>query len=889
MNEEKKDRKLPFTISIDESFHEYDTSKEGLKDREVKERRKKYGLNKLEKKKEKSLFRLFLDQLNNPVIYLLLAAVVISFIFKDIPEAIAILIVIILNTVIGFWMEYQARTSMKALRELDKLKANVKRNGETREIDAENLVPGDIIVLESGDVVPADARVTFTAELEVDESPLTGESLPVEKKDEVLEEDTPLADRVNMLHKGTALVSGKATAVVTATGKDTEIGQISQMVSEEEKESIPLNRKLRKLSHNLIWIILGLATIFFVLGWLTGKEAYLMIQTAIAWTVAAIPEGLAIVASIALARGMLRLSRKNVIVKKLAAVETLGETTVIFTDKTGTLTLNKLTVSNFEYPGHKFEISDDDSREDIRKAVKKMSEHENFQHIRKISIFCNDAEHKGEKGYTGDPLDVSLMEFFSSNEKEKANELLEKERIHEDPFDSDSKFMGSINHEDDQLYVSCKGAAEPVLPKSVKYLEEGKEKEITDDFRKEWIDKNEELSGKGLKVIACSYRLEDKSKEDELKKKDEFVGNMIFVGYVCFIDPARKEIYKSIEKCHAAGIKVVMVTGDHPGTAENIAEKVHLTEESNEIDVLKGKELEENPDEIYGTDLFARVDPRQKNEIVDHFMNQGEVTAMTGDGVNDAPALKKANIGIAMGKRGTQIAQEVADMVLKDDSFSSIVDAIQQGRVIFGNIRRFVVYQLSYHLAEIIIIAGISFSLFKLPLLPLQLLFLNLLSDVFPALALGLGRGDESIMKQKPKDPEEPIINKRNWLAMVIYGSVMAVIITASYLLVIFYFDKSHEFANTVAFFGLAFSQLLHVFNMKEPQEHLFKNQVTENKYIWIALAISFAALFAAYFIPVLHENLSFTHLPLKFWGIAAGTSLLVVVVIQIIKRVFRI
>lgn len=884
----KENWNAPYTLSVEECLKVFETSEDGLNQNEVNKRREKYGPNRLEKKKEKSLFRLFLDQLNNPVIYLLFAAVVISFIFKDIPEAIAILIVIILNTIIGFWMEYQARTSMKALRELDKLKANVQREGESKVIDAEKLVPGDVLILESGDVVPADARIISSAELEADESPLTGESLPVEKEDERLEEDIPLGDRKNMLHKGTALVSGKARAIVTATGKNTEIGKISEMVSEEDKEKIPLNVKLNKLSRKLIWLTVGLAAAFFLIGWLVGKEPYLMIQTAIAWTVAAIPEGLAIVASIALARGMLRLSRKNVIVKKLAAVETLGETTVIFTDKTGTLTENKLTVNIFEYPGQHFEISDKDSEKEVKKSIREMAKSQSFKHIRRIAIFCNDAEKGENENYNGDPLDVSLMEFFSDNEPEKSKELLDKERIHEDPFDSDSKFMGSINYLDDKLYISCKGAADPVLSRSEKYLEEGEEKDINDEFRKKWLEKNDELSGKGLKVIACSYRLEDKRKEDQLKENDDFVGNMIFIGFICFIDPAKKNIHHSLEKCHTAGIKVVMVTGDHPGTAENIAEKVHLTD-TDDIEVMKGKDLEENPDEIYGTDLFARVDPRQKNEIVEHFMKKGEITAMTGDGVNDAPALKKANIGIAMGERGTQIAQEIADMVLKDDSFSSIVDAVQEGRIIFGNIRRFVVYQLSYHLAEIIIIAGISFSLFKLPLLPLQLLLLNLLSDVFPALALGLGKGDATIMQKKPKDPEEPIINKKNWMSMVIYGSIMSIIITGTYFLCIYHFNTSHEIANTVAFFSLAFSQFIHVFNMRDPEEKLFRNQVTRNKYIWIALGISFAILFTVYFIPVLHDTLSFQDLSAKFWALAAGTSLATLVVIQIVKQIFRI
>ncbi|MFW5819914.1 MAG: cation-translocating P-type ATPase [Bacteroidota bacterium] len=878
----------PYTLSIEDCLKAFNTSKDGLDQEEVKKRIEEYGPNRIEKKKEKSLFRLFLDQLNNPVIYLLFAAVIISFIFQDIPEAIAILIVIILNTVIGFWMEYQARTSMKALSELDKLKAKVKRKDGSKEINAEQLVPGDILILETGDVVPADARIFFSAELEADESPLTGESLPVEKEDDQLEEDTPLGDRKNMLHKGTALVSGKARAIVTATGKDTEIGKISEMVKEEEKEKIPLNIKLNKLSRKLIWLTIGLAAAFFLIGWLIGEEPYLMIQTAIAWTVAAIPEGLAIVATIALARGMLRLSRKNVIVKKLAAVETLGETTVIFTDKTGTLTENKLKVNIFEYPGQHIEISEQDSNKDIRKTLREISKNESFKHIRRVAVFCNDAREEEKNAFDGDPLDVSLMEFFAENEPEKFRDLLSNKRIHEDPFDSESKFMGTINHFEETLYISCKGAVKPVLSRSTKYLDEGKEKDMDDTIREEWLKKDNELSGKGLKVIACSYRQEEKNKEDQLKEKDDFVESMIFIGFICFIDPAKKNIHHSLEKCHTAGIKVVMVTGDHPGTAENIAGKVHL-KDSDDLEVMKGSDLEKSPDAIYGTDLFARVDPRQKNEIVEHYMDQGEITAMTGDGVNDAPALKKANIGIAMGKRGTQIAKDIADMVLKDDSFSSIVDAIQEGRTIFGNIRRFVVYQLSYHLAEIIIIAAISFSLFKLPLLPLQLLLLNMLSDVFPALALGLGKGDETIMQKKPKDPEEPIINKKNWISMAVYGSIMSIIIIGTYFLSVYHFNTSHEVANTITFFSLAFSQFIHVFNMRDPDEKLFRNQVTHNKYIWMALGISLAILFTVYFIPVLHDTLSFEDLSLKFWALAVGTSLTTLAVIQIAKQIFRI
>ncbi len=877
----------PHTFSTKEAFQEFKTHEEGLSDDQAVARLQEYGRNIIEQKKQKSLFRLFIDQVNNPVIYLLCGAVAVSFIFGDIPEAVAIIVVIILNTMIGFWMEYQARNSVNALKKLDRLQAHVKRNGQISEIDAEEVVPGDVILIEAGDIVPADARVVFSSELGADESPLTGESLPVNKNTEKVKKDAPLGDRRNMLFKGTAITSGKGQAIVTATGQYTEIGSISEMVTGEDKDEIPLNVKLRKLSGKLIRATVGLAAIFFVLGWFTGKEIYLLLQTAIAWTVAAIPEGLPIVASIALARGMLRLARRNVIVKKLAAVETLGETTVIFTDKTGTLTENKLTVDSFQYPGKVIDSQKLYGKNPDRELVKNVKKDNHFRQIMNVSVFCNDARKVDGDKAKGDPLDISLLGFIKEYDHELVDELLKNERIHEDPFDSESKFMGTIHELEDELYMSCKGAAQTVLSRADYYFDDGTKQEITDDFKQKWLERNEELSAKGLKVIACSYRTVNKNQKEQLLDKDDFIDHMIFLGFISFVDPARKDISSSIEKCHRAGIQVIMVTGDHVGTAQNIAEQVHL-QKPGETKSMEGTEIQSRPEEVYTSNLFARVDPRQKHEIVDHFKEKGEITAMTGDGVNDAPALKKADIGIAMGKRGTQLAQEVADMVLKDDSFPSIVEAIQEGRIIFGNIRKFIMYQLSYHLAEIIIIAGISFSLFNIPLLPLQLLFLNLLSDVFPALALGLGKGDETIMQQKPKDPAEPIINRRNWITMGVYGSIMAIVISGAYLLSLFYFDQSKETANTIAFFSLAFSQLLHVFDMREAKEHVFVNQVVKNRYVWYAILFCLVALFTAYFVPILHNTLSFEYLKTVDWLLVAGATVSTIGLIQIVKQIFR-
>ena len=876
----------PHSLTIEEVFRFYKSQKSGLTTNESEERKKEYGPNKLAEKKQKSILRLFIDQINNPVIYLLLVIVAISIFFNDYKEAVAIGVVIVLNTIIGFWMEYQAQQSIKALKKLDKLKTQVKREGKTKTINAEDLVPGDIILFESGDLVSADVRLIYCSELNVDESALTGESLSVEKTAEKIKEDTRLANRKNMVYKGTAITNGKARGIVTATGLKTEMGLISEMVQRENKEDIPLNNKIKKLSGKLIWITLGLAALFFIVGWLVGKEIYLMFQTAVAWAVAAIPEGLAIVATIALARGMLKLSKKNVLVKKLAAVETLGETTVILTDKTGTLTENKLTLNKFEYSENN--IHAEDIKEQSQNKYKDLIKEDTFKKIMHISILCNDAKKEDGSDYKGDPLDISLMKFFSGLCPERTENIYQIERLNEDPFDSDSKFMGTIHSVNDSLFYSCKGATEAVLDRSKFYLEKGKEQEITNPIRKKWKKRTEELSSSGLKVIACSYKTRSNQKSEELQEKDDFIHDMVFIGLIGFIDPPRKDISATLHKCDQAGIKVVMVTGDHPGTARNIAEQINLQKKEN-IHVMTGKELEENPENVHKNNVFARVDPKQKHTIVEQFKQKGEITAMTGDGVNDAPALKKANIGIAMGKRGTQIAKETSDLVLKNDSFSSIVDAIQEGRIIFGNIRKFIIYQLSYHLAEILIIAGVSFSIFTLPLYPLQLLFLNLISDVFPALALGLGKGNENIMNQKPKDPDEPIITTSNWKSIGIYGLIMALFITGTHFLVLFYFNESHEIANTITFFILAFTQLLHVFNMRESEEHIFTNQVTKNRYIWITIPLCFVILFTAYLTPILSDALSFQMLSGSNWLLIGIVSLSTITFTQLIKNIFKI
>ncbi len=868
--------KQNYAITVDEIFRRFSTSKEGLKAGEIGRRRKEHGKNQLEAGEKKGVLAILWSQVNNPVIYLLLAAVTVSFIFRDIPEAIAIIIVILLNAVIGFWMEYRAQASLDALKKMDPLTVSVMRDGEAEEIPAPDLVPGDFIVLEAGDLVPADARITFSKELSVDESPLTGESVPVSKQTEPLEDSPQVADQTNMVFKGTAVTGGKAEAVVVATGMETEIGKISRMVSESAEDEIPLNKKLGKLARRLIWLISGLSLLYLIFGWIAGKELYTLLQTAIAWTVAAIPEGLPIVATISLARGMLRLADHNVLVRNLSAVETLGETTTILTDKTGTLTRNKLTLRIISLAGKEGET-------DLLKE--EPEEDESFAHFFSISMLCNDAGPSGdEDSFQGDPLDVALLEFGNHKDRERFNQLRGIRKINEDPFDSESMMMGTVHRRDERCYVAAKGATSAILDRCTHYFDGTSNRKIDGEFRKKWIDADKDQSGRGLKVISFAFREVPADRAGELAEKEEFIGEMVFVGMAGFIDPVREDIREPLELCHRAGIQIVMVTGDHPGTALHIAREINLAKDGEE-QVIHGRTLEDSDDgEISGTQVFARVDPSQKLDIVEHFQQQGEIVGMTGDGVNDAPALKKADIGIAMGRRGTQVAKDVADMILQDDAFPSIVRAVEQGRVIFENIRKFIVYQLSYHLAEILIIATISFTMFRLPLLPLQLLFLNLLSDVFPALALGVGKGSRRVMEKPPKDPEEPIITRANWMITGMYGLVIALYITGAYLFAFFVMGLPEEICNNVAFFSLAISQLLHVFDMREPDEPVFRNQVTRNKYIWLALGFCLVVLFAAYSIPVLSGALSFQQLSWETWGLISVASILPVITIQLLK-----
>lgn len=881
---------------------------QGLSNNEAEQRLETHGPNKLEKHERKTLLQILVDQINNPVVYLLSAAAILAFVFGDMPEGIAIIVVLLLNTVIGFWMEFQARQSMNALQKMDRIMATVLRDGEESEVDAEVLVPGDIIRINAGDLIPADARLLEVSELSIDEAALTGESVPVIKDIKPLDEDATIADRNNMIFKGTAATNGKGVAIVVSTGMNTEIGSISAMVGEADEEKIPLDRKLEHLTRKLIYATLGLASAFFLLGWIAGEDLYQLVQTSIAWTIAAIPEGLPIVASIALARGMLRLADHNVIVKRLSAVETLGETTVIFTDKTGTLTENRLTLKAIQLAQARFNVEwiHEPDKVELKAQGENAETAERYegplQRFFEIATLCNNAvwddpneagKHGEDAEATGDPLDAALLRFGIAFDSERLDQLRDYHRLDEEPFDSEDMVMGTLYEMDDQPMLFCKGAPEAIINRCSEILTADGKKPFTGEDREEWKYNNEELSREGLRVIAFAYKAFDSAPGQDRDVEQDLMHDLTFLGLAGFIDPPRTDVKEAVDVCRNAGIQVKMVTGDHPGTARNIARQVNVADVG-EDQAIHGKELlddvdDHDNDEVVAPRIFARVDPGQKLKLIEYHKEiNNDIVAMTGDGVNDAPALKKADIGIAMGKKGTQVAQEVSDMVLIDDAFSSIVEAIREGRIIFGNIRKFIMYQLSYHLSEILVIGAISFTVFNLPLLPLQLLFLNLLADVFPALALGIGKGSPHIMEHPPKDPEEPIVSKDNWSTIALHGLVLAVSITGAYFFAYSHWGLSQEISNNVAFFSLALAQLWHVFDMREADEPFFDNQVTRNKYVWAALAFCLAAIAVAYSIPSVNSILSFQILEPRVWVLIGISSILPFITIQSLKPLTR-
>lgn len=859
---------------------------EGLSKTEASLRSKRFGMNVYKSQKQKSLSRMAFEQFNSPIVYLLFLAGFASLYFKNTVEAIAIFIVILVNALIGFFMELQARSSMRALREMDVSYSRVIRGGKKSEISSDGLTPGDLLVLEAGDVVSGDGRIISTNGLQVDESSLTGESFPVLKTSRTLTGKIASSAAENMVYKGTAIMNGNATVIITGIAENTELGKISELVGRSDSTKTPLDLKIAKLTKKLIWITLIMTGIFAVSGVIEGKPWLQILETSIALAVAAFPEGLPIVATVALAYGMLLMARKNAIVKKLSSVETLGGVNVILTDKTGTLTENRIFVEVLSFPSLELNVSIKNGLLEYKESGIEKSQ-ENLELLVRIGSLCNDAPLSPpdkDKKTSGDPIEIALLTLADAAGFPAKKTAGEFKRLAEIPFSSETKIMGTLHQGSAGFFVSAKGSVEDLLLKC-KTLKSGNTvTNLSKQESKKILSRAEALSSSGLRVLAFAYRM-----FAEMPSGD-YLQDLVYVGMVGFLDPPRMDIKGAISACHSAGIKIAMITGDHPMTALNIAKKVGITA-MDDNKVIAGSELpemevlgEEWIQRILSTSVFARTTPKQKLEIVDVYQKAGFIVAMTGDGVNDAPALKKADVGIAMGLRGTQVAKETASIVLKDDSFTSISQAVAHGREIFQNIQRFVIYLVSCNLSEIFIVTLLGFLSQGSMLFPLQILFLNMVTDIFPALALGLGKGDSTIMHRPPRDPKLDIVSNRNWMVIMIYALMM----TGSVLLAIFlcriYVNPDVRVVNNVAFLTLASSQLFHVFNMSSLHSGMLVNEVTKNRFVWIALLICFFLITLVYLFPQSRDALNLALIPIRAWLISGLASMLPLILVQVYK-----
>ena len=849
----------------------------GLEKKQIKDRIAQFGKNEIPLKKPKTKARIFAEQFLNAIIYILTAAALLAFIFRDWAEGIAILVVIFITVSIGFFMELQAFRSLESLRKMGQAATGVLRDGKLFRIKASLLVPGDIIILEAGDVVSADARLISAENLTTKEAALTGESAHVEKKPDKLPIDTPVVEQNNMVFKGTLVTRGTAKAIVTSTGSATELGKIQQLGIEVDVEITPLEKKLRHLSKRLIWLTLSLTFIIVIAGYIRGADFILMLQTGIALAVASIPEGLPIVATIALAQGMIKLSKKKVIIKKLDAVHTLGATNIICTDKTGTLTEDQMKVHTLAFEDATFENVNPKNIEELNFLA--------FDKLMMAAMLCNDAIYTPTDKH-GDSMDLALTEFaFDAGYDPPTVKKNNPEKM-EVAFDANRKMMATVNQHQKTFNVYAKGAFESIVECCDTLLKKGK----TENFKNkaEWIQKVDDLAHQGLRVLAFAFK-ESKT----IPEYETLLQKLTFIGLVGFIDPAREDVKATIATYKTAGISVVMMTGDHPGTAKKIAEEIGLLELDAPYDkVVEGKNMPDlkklsktAKNKLLNAVVFARVTPKQKLDLIALFQQNNNIVGMIGDGVNDVPALKKADIGIAMGIRGTEAARETADVILKDDKFTSIELAIKQGRAIFENIRQFVVYLLSSNLAEIISVGVAALLVLPSPLLPLQILFLNLITDIFPALALGLGKGEVDIMKKPPRKPDEPIMTSKLWKATLIYGLCITAGVLGITVYAHFVLKLTPNEINNMAFFTLIFAQLLNVFNMPKGHLSFFKNEVTLNPWIWYAIALCIFITAGAYFIPPIAKALSMVPMTADKFGLVILFGFASLGFIQILKR----
>lgn len=872
-----------FLLSVDETEKTYETSvQHGLDTAQVQEKQKIFGLNKLAEAKKKTILEMFVSQFSDFLILVLLVAAIVSAFVGEVSDALLIILIVIVNAVIGVVQEKKAESSMEALKNMVVPEAKVIRNNEQIIVPSEQLVPGDVVLLDAGDYVPADGRLIEAANLKVQEAALTGESEAVDKEVvELTDKKTPIGDRKNFLYSTTIVTNGRGKMIVTETGMNSQIGRIAGMIQQAPQTKTPLQIKLNELGKTLGIGCLAICAVIFVIDLMRGQNLLETFMTAVSLAVAAIPEGLPAVVTVVLAMGTTRLVKKNAIVRKLPAVETLGAASVICSDKTGTLTQNKMTIKKV-YTSEEEGIIDADQIMD-----------NDFTPAEEVVVYsgllCNDAKIvTDEKGVVkmGDPTEIAMLDFAASHDFIKDTVEIEQPRVDELPFDSDRKLMTTVHKLPDGHYISyTKGAPDIILSKSNRYLK-GKDRapsELDYPAREAILKENENLANDAYRVIGYGFKTFNEYPPITNEALEE---DIIFGGLTGMIDPPRLEVKDAITECKKAGIKTVMITGDHVNTAKAIAKDLDIYEEGDialtgrEIDELSDEALQEKIEDI---SVCARVSPENKVRIVNAWQKKDAIVAMTGDGVNDAPALKAADIGCAMGKGGTEVAKEAAEMILTDDNFATIVHAVGEGRGIYDNIKKAIQFLLSSNIAEIMTIFVASLLGWAQPLLPVQILWINLITDSFPALALGVEPMDPDVMNEKPRNPKASIFSEGLGTRIILQGIMLSCISLFTYRYSEIHFGV--DVARTMTFTVLACCQLAHAVNAKIGKHSLFDGKILfRNRFFWGAIILSMILQISLDLIPVMHPIFDLVDLDSKEWIFVAVASISPLIIVEISK-----
>ena len=884
-----------FNKTVDEVESTLKTNAEnGLTAEEAKKRQEEYGLNELKAKKKKSLFVKFLEQFKDFMIIILIISAIISGVVgvaqgEGFTDTIIILVVVVVNAIIGVAQENKAEKSLEALQKLSSHVAKVIRNGKLQVIQSKELVPGDIVILETGDYVPADLRIIEAVNLKAQEAALTGESVPVEKMAAKIEDEKiGIGDRINMLFSSSLITYGRGKAVVVETGMNTEVGKIADIINTAEDQGTPLQQKLDKLGKTLGIVALAICAVIFVIGLLYGKEPIHMFMTAVSLAVAAIPEGLPAVFTIVLAIGVQRMVKRNAIVKKLPAVETLGSASVICSDKTGTLTQNKMTVEKVFCDGNLVNLEESADMIDIKKLVY-------------ASMLCNDTKISEDDKLTGDPTETALVDMaFKLDFDPSVYGMFP--RVAEIPFDSDRKLMTTVHEENGNYVVYTKGGVDELLANCSSYILEGDIKTDLEEYKEIIRRYNMEMAQNALRVLAMAYKvLDHKPTAEEIK---ELESNLTYIGMVGMIDPPRLEVKDAVQECKEAGIKTVMITGDHKITAIAIAKSLGILE--NDDEAITGTELEEMSDEelirnVRKYSVYARVSPEHKVRIVKAWQANGETVAMTGDGVNDAPSLKIADIGCAMGVVGTDVAKEAADVILTDDNFATVVSAVEEGRRIYDNILKAIQFLLSSNIGEIVVLFlailitpllskqfGVDKTLIE-TLLPIHILWINLVTDSLPALALAVDPAADNVMKRKPlKNTKKGIFTKGMTWRIVYQGLMIGLLTLTAFIIGLSTPDVSQEekvkIGQTMAFYVLALSELVHVFNIRDNKRSIFKTGIFNNSKLILATVVSASLMFVILFTQGLRDIFGLVMLPAMHVFETVMLVLAPVIIVEIFK-----